>query len=139
MRDFRTFMTGVFALHPMWQVWLLAMSVVNGVLPLLFLPDLAAIVTLVGVFSGAILGLLLVRLQGFTKLLGLMHVPWIPMLATQIGLYPGFDGASYYSLWLTSAIVITAVSLVIDVIDVVIYFRNCSRCLVPDFDGLGLQ
>ena len=124
MRDMRTFMSGVSGLHPVWQVWLLVMAIVNGVLPLLFLPDLAAIVTLVGVSSGAILGLLLVRLQGFTKLLGLMHVPWIPMLATQIGLYPGFDGASNYSLWLTSAIAVTAISLVIDVIDVVIFFRG---------------
>jgi hypothetical protein len=123
MRDIRTFLTGAFGLHPIWQVWLLLMAIVNGVVPLFFLPDLAAIVTLVGVFSGAILGLLLVRLQGFTKLLGLMHVPWIPMLATQIGLYPGFDSASYYSMWLTSAIVITTISLVIDVIDVVIFFR----------------
>ncbi len=124
MRDIRTFITGVFGLHPIWQIWLLLMTIVNGVLPLVFLPDLAAIVTLVGVFSGAILGLLLVRLQGFTKLLGLMHVPWIPMLATQIGLYPGFDSANYYSIWLTSAIVITAISLVIDVIDVAIFFRS---------------
>ena len=123
MRDIRTFLTGAFGLHPIWQVWLLLMAIVNGVVPLFFLPDLAAIVTLVGVFSGAILGLLLVRLQGFTKLLGLMHVPWIPMLATQIGLYPGFDSSSYYSMWLTSAIVITTISLVIDVIDVVIFFR----------------
>lgn len=124
MRDIRTFVTGVFGLHPFWQVWLLGMAIVNGILPLFFLPDLAAIVTLVGVFGGAILGLLLVRLQGFTKLLGLMHVPWIPMLATQIGLYPGFDSASYYSLWLTSTIVITGISLVIDVIDVAVFFRG---------------
>ncbi len=124
MQDIRTFMSGVFGLHPIWQVWLLLMAVVNGVMPLLFLPDLAAVVTLAGVISGAILGLLLVRLQGFTKLLGLMHVPWIPMLTTQIWLYPGFDSASDYSMWLTSAIAVTAISLVIDVVDVTIFFRG---------------
>lgn len=124
MRSIRTFVAGVRGLHPLWQIWLLIMMVVNGILPFFFLPELAAIVTLFGMFSGAFLGLVLVHLHGFTKLLGLMHVPWVPMIAAQIGLYSGFNSASNYSLWLTAAILITAISLVIDAIDVAVFFKT---------------
>ncbi len=124
MQSIRTFVAGVRGLHPLWQVWLLIMMIVNGVLPFFYLAELAAIITLIGMFSGAFLGLVLVHLHGFTKLLGLMHLPWVPMIAAQIGLYPGFNSASNYSLWLTVAILITAISLVIDAIDVAAFFRT---------------
>ena len=58
------------------------------------------------------------------KAAGLMHVPWVPMIAAQIGLYSGFNSASNYSLWLTAATLITAISLVIDAIDVAVFFKT---------------
>ena len=111
IEDMKQFNAGVRSLHPLWQLWVVGLLMVNGVAPMFFIGELAAVVTLAGMVSGGLLGLILVRLHGFTKLLGLMHLPWVPMLAAQVGLYPGFDGNDPYSLWLSLSVVVTALSL----------------------------
>ena len=124
IEDMKQFNAGVRSLHPLWQLWVLGLLMVNGIMPMFFIGELAAVVTLAGMVSGGLLGLILVRLHGFTKLLGLIHLPWVPMLAAQVGLHPGFDGNDPYSLWLSVSIVLTALSLLIDSIDVAAYLRG---------------
>lgn len=120
----RRFMAGMRTLHPVWQLWVMILMLVNGIAPFFFLPDFVAIMMIAGTFSGAALGMVLVSATGFSKLLGLMHMPWVPMLVAQLWLYPGFDPASRYSLWLTAAIAVTMISLMIDAVDVRAWFRQ---------------
>ena len=126
LKQSRELAAGVMALPPAWQGWVAALVVVNGVAPLFFLPRLTAVVTLVAGITAFLMGLVLVRLYGYTKLLGLMHAPWAPMLAVSIYLYPGADDISAYKVWLTASIVLTTVSLAIDATDVVKFLKTHS-------------
>lgn len=127
LKQSRELIAGAMALHPAWRPWMAALILVNGVAPLFFLPRLTAVVTLVASVTAFILGLVLVHLFGFTKLLGLMHAPWIPMLAASIYLYPGADDFDSYKVWLTTSIVLTVGSLVIDASDVAKFLRTYQR------------
>jgi hypothetical protein len=101
-----------------------ALVAVNGVAPLFFLPRLTAVVTLVASFTAFSLALVLIRLHGYSKLLGVIHAPWVPMLATSIYLYPGADAMDGYKAWLSASIVLTIGSLVIDVTDVYRFLKS---------------
>ena len=126
----RTFMRGVFSLHPLWQIWVNGLVVVNGLWPLFFVPETATVVTIVGLLTGAALGFVLTHLHGFSKVLGLMHAPWVPMVVTQVMLHPGFAVVDHYVIWLTTSIVISVVSLLIDVCDVIVFLRGRSSKIV---------
>ncbi len=126
LKETRILTAGVLALHPVWRIWMAALVAVNGVAPLFFLPRLTAAVTLVAGLTSFALGLVLVRLHGYSKLLGLMHAPWVPMLACSVYLYPGADAMSVYKVWLTASIVLTIGSLAIDAIDVSRFLKGHS-------------
>lgn len=126
LKETRELAAGVMALHPAWRIWAAGLVAVNGVAPLFFLPRLTAVVTLVAGMTAFLLGLVLVRVHGYTKLLGLMHAPWVPMLAASIYLYPGADAMSVYKAWLTTSIGLTVGSLVIDATDVFRFLKSHS-------------
>ena len=55
---------------------------------------------------------------GFTRILGLGHILWVPMLAflfTRLGGIPANDA---YGIWIRSLFVFNGMSLVIDAVDV---------------------
>ena len=61
---------------------------------------------------------------GFTRILGLGHIFWIPLviyLISRIGSYPATE---VYGLWMRSVIILNSISLVIDITDVVRYIRG---------------
>lgn len=126
LKEMRELSAGMMALHPAWRIWIVALIGTDGVAPLFFLPRLTAVVTLVAGMTAFLLGLVLVRVHGYTKLLGLMHAPWVPMLAASIYLYPGADAMSIYKAWLTASIGLTIGSLVIDAIDVFRFLKSHS-------------
>lgn len=126
LKETKDLVAGALALHPVWWIWMAALVAVNGVAPLFFLPRLTAVVTLVASLTAFSLALVLIRLHGYSKLLGVIHAPWVPMLAASIYLYPGADAMSVYKMWLTASIVLTIGSLVIDATDVLRFLRSHS-------------
>ena len=132
IEDMKRFNAGIRGLHPLWQLWVMGMLLVNGIAPMVFIDELAAVVTLVGLLSAGFLGLIIVRLHGFTKIIGLMHLPWVPMLAAQIGLHPGFGNLDAYALWLSTSIAVTALSLLIDGADVAAYLKGVGAQAAKD-------
>lgn len=110
-----TFMRGVLGTGP-WALWVVLMVVVNGIVPLFFLPALEAVVTL-GVFAVAGAGMMTLTWRfGFTRILGAGHWPWlisVPWLATRVGLA---EGAMAW--WLIGLVAVNGLSLVLDANDV---------------------
>ena len=124
LREIKELVGGAWALHPVWRVWMTTLLAVNGVAPLFFLPRLTAVITIVASLTALAMALPLVRLHGYSKLLGLIHAPWVPMVAASIYLYPGADVMSPYKAWLTASIVLSIGSLVIDVSDIFRFVRS---------------
>ena len=126
------FMRGVRKMPWFWQLWVLLLVVVNGVGPCLFLSEQVAVVTLVAVALGGIIGEILCHVQGFTKLLGLMHTPWVPMFALQVLVLSSGTATGLFAKWLLVSTGITFVSLLLDVLDVVHYLRGNHKDLLKD-------
>ena len=127
IQAFKDFMKGIGSLALGWQLWIALMVGLNMIAPLAFLSHLEAQVTLAAILLSATTGLILTKVQGFTKLLGLMHVYWLALVPF---LYSRLESASSSELffnWMLSVIVVNSLSLVIDTADVIQYFRERNR------------
>ncbi len=102
-----------------WRLWLLILVALNALAPMFFLPRVEAVATLGAMVLSMGLMTLLTHWSGFSRLLGLGHIAWIPLLIflwTQLGSGPASD---LFGLWIRAVMVLDAVSLVIDASDVV--------------------
>ncbi len=121
MRAFIKFNKGVMKMPIQWQLWLLLLVCVNLIIPLFFIDRLEARLV-VGAFLGSVLLMtILTAVSGFTRLLGLGHILWLPLLYflwTRLDQIPGDD---LFGLWVRVLMMLNAVSLVIDAADVIRY------------------
>ena len=118
MGAFIKFNKGVMKMPIHWRLWLALLVIVNLVIPLFFLNRLEAQVVAGTLIASVILMTGLTALSGFTRLLGLGHILWIPLLYflwMRLEQNPADD---FFGLWLRVLMILNAASLIIDVIDV---------------------
>jgi hypothetical protein len=130
----KKFMLGTLRLPLLGQAWLMALMAANMIVPLLYLGRWEARIVLATFMVSFLLMLILTAASGFTRLLGLGHTLWIPLviyLVTRLDSVPGGDG---YGLWLRAVIVLNSISLVMDVWDVIRYARG-ERSEVVSFEA----
>lgn len=127
LKAIKDFYRGIRKLHIAWQVWILVMGVVNFMIPAFYCYRLEAQLSILAMFAGMIIGLALVKTQGFTKLLGLMHIFWIPLVVFFIFRMELFPMTDFYGLWIRMLVVINGTSLIIDTMDVVQFYKNKSK------------
>ncbi len=106
-------------LQPRWVVaWVGWLMVVNLLVPLFFLTHIEARVVLaVFAAAGMIMGFL-TRRFGFTRLLGLGHFVWFPLLFWLWGRVGAVPPQEAFGLWLRILMATNALSLLLDVADV---------------------
>ena len=111
--------------QPLWvSLWVLFLMLVN-MASLAFWQEAVARLILMNFLASAMLMMGLYARYGFTKILGLGHVPWIPLLAYVVMQIPAAEASfKRYLLILSVSMVI---SLVLDTIDVWNYFRSWER------------
>ena len=117
MNAFIRFNRGMMRMPSSWQAWLLLLVTVNAVIPLFYVGRLEAQMVLGVMFVNAILMTLLTGLTGFSRLLGLGHYPWLPLLYflwTRLDQIPADD---FFGIWIRVLMVLNALSLVIDTVD----------------------
>ncbi len=118
MRAFIKFNKGVMKMPVQWQLWLLLLVAVNLVVPIFFINRLDAQVVLVAFVASVILMTVLTALSGFSRLLGLGHIFWIPLLYflwTRLDQIPADE---FLGIWIRVLMTLNAVSLIIDAVDV---------------------
>ena len=106
------------------KLWVGLMVIFNMVIPLFFLERLEAQVVLAAIMASMALMTLITATTGFSRLMGLGHIFWIPLLYflwTQLDQIPPDDG---FGVWLRALMVINATSLVIDAVDVFRYLAG---------------
>ena len=124
MRAFIKFNKGMMKMPIHWQLWLLLLVGVNLIIPLFFLDRLEAQVVVGALLASMLLMTILTALCGFTLLLGLGHVLWFPLLYfpwTRLGELPGND---FFGIWVRALMMLNAVSLVLDTVDVKRYIAG---------------
>ena len=121
MNAFLKFMTGLLRTPAPWKPWLAALIGANAIAPLFFWDHVESRVVLATILASSILMTLLTARFGFTRILGLGHILWIPMLIfllSRLDSIPANDG---FGIWIRVLLVINAVSIVIDAVDVYRY------------------
>ena len=121
MHAFLKFHRGIMQMPRPWQVWLMLLVTANLVIPLFFLHRLEAQVVLAALLGSLVLFTVLTARVGFTRLLGLGHVLWVPLiwfLWTRLGDIPA---GGFYGIWIRAVMALNAASLAIDVVDVIRY------------------
>ena len=124
MRAFLKFNKGIMRMPLQWRLWLMLLVTANMVVPLFFLDRLEAQVVLAAILASLVLFTILTALAGFTRLLGLGHAPWIPLIWF---LWPRLEDIpldGFYSIWIRAVIALNAASLFIDVVDVIRYLAG---------------
>jgi hypothetical protein len=130
LTGFIKFNKGILRSSVLIKLWLMILAGANLLGPLFFLSRLEAQVV-IGTFmlSGCLMTVLTARF-GFTRLLGLGHVLWIPMLgwlAFRLEHIPAVDS---YGNWLRALVILNGLSLMMDVADVIRYLAGNRKELV---------
>ncbi len=130
MRGFIKFSKGILRMSWPIKLWVTLLVVANGVVPLFFLQRIEAQAVLVVMLVGATLMSLFTGRFGFTRIVGLGHILWIPLLgwlAFRLGQIPAEDA---FGLWVRGVMLLNALSLVLDIADVVRYAAGDRKELV---------
>ena len=119
MNGFIKFNKGVLRMSWPVKIWLLLLVAANAVAPLFFLDRVEAQAVLAAMMIGAMLMSLLTARFGFSRILGLGHILWVPLLgwlAFRLGQISADDA---FGLWVRGVMLLNTVSLVMDAVDVV--------------------
>lgn len=111
--------------QPLWvSLWVLFLMLAN-MASLAFWQEAVARLILMTFLASAMLMMGLYSRYGFTKILGLGHFPWIPLLAYVVTQIPAAEAS--FKRYLLVLSVSMGMSLVLDTIDVWNYFRSRAR------------
>ena len=119
MNAFLHFNQGILGMPTPWQLWLLVLVAFNALAPMFFLPRVEASATLGAFVVSVGLMTLLTHWTGFSRLLGLGHVFWVPLsffLWTRLG---SAHTDEPFGLWIRGVIALNAISLLLDAGDVI--------------------
>jgi hypothetical protein len=131
MRAFIRFNQGILAMPIHWKLWLGLLVGANLVAPLCFIERVEAKVVVGAFLVGMGLMTFLTARFGFSRILGLGHAVWIPLLAFLLPRCIDIPVGDSFGLWLRVLIVLNSASLVLDAIDVVRFMRGERGETVP--------
>ena len=134
MRSFIRFNRGLLGMPLHLRLWVGMLIGANLVAPLFFLEHIEARVTLAAGLIGMALMTALTGRFGFSRIVGLGHVAWLPLLTFLVGSVAEVPATTGFGLWLRSVIVLDAISLVFDAVDAVRFARGDRAETVPDLE-----
>lgn len=130
MKSVIRFMKSVFSMKAPWPLWVILLMALNMMGPLFFIHTMEAQAVLGSTMAGAMLMMFLFSRYGFVRLLGLGHIFWIP-LVIWLGLrIPEMGLDTPFGIWLALVLACNIVSLVMDALDVSLYFMG-DRKRIP--------
>ena len=129
LNAFREFNAGVSRMAIGWRIWMGCLVTVNFIIPWFILYRTEAQLTIAAGILGMFIALILVKLQGFTRLVGLMHFFWIPLVIYFWILLPEIPANDFLGIWIRSVICLNSISLVIDTVDVFRYIAGDRAAL----------
>lgn len=124
MRAFIAFNKGLLQSRPTIKLWLLAMVTLNLIIPIALIPNQVALVVIATMMSSMGLMTLLTARYGFSRILGLGHILWIPLSFYLFSLWQEHSLHSPFGLWLRLLTLINLISLVIDTADVIRFLKG---------------
>ena len=124
MKAMVDFFRTMLAMPKPWLVWLALLMAANMAGPIVFVRTPEGRMVLLAAMAGAAIQTAIFSSRGFVRLLGIGHLPWVPLifwLWPRVGQVPQ---NSIFRYWILSVIVLDVLSLIIDTIDVVRYISG---------------
>ncbi len=118
-----------FPIH--WKLFLVPMVVVNAVAPLFFLQHVEAQIVLGAFLVSFVIMVYLTGRFGFTRILGLGHILWIPMLIFLVPALGNVPSSDAFGIWIRILFVINVSSLAIDAADVTRFIAGDRAETIP--------
>jgi hypothetical protein len=118
------FLKAVMMMPKPWLAWIGLLVSANMLVPLYFIQTLEAKVVLVAMLCGVIIMTAIFGAKGFVRLLGIGHIPWVPMIPWLFTRFDNTSLESFFGYWLAAVIVLNTHSLIIDAMDVVRYIKG---------------
>ncbi len=131
MLAFRRFNQGRLAMPLLVQAWVLLLISVNIVAPFFFLEHVEAQAVLAAGALGMVLMTALTARFGFSRIIGLGHIAWVPLLGFLWSQLPDIPATDAFGIWLRAVIVLDATSLVLDAVDAIRFARGDRAETVP--------
>ena len=107
-----------------WKPWLISLLAANMIVPLFYITRLEAKVVLGVALLGGATFVVLTAFTGFSRLLGLAHFWWIPLVFFLSNRLDSYPATTAYGIWLRAVIVLDTGSLILDLANVVRYLRG---------------
>ena len=107
-----------------WKPWLISLLAANMIVPLFYITRLEAEVVLGVALLGGATFVVLTAFTGFSRLLGLAHFWWIPLVVFLSNRLDSYPATTAYGIWLRAVIVLDTGSLILDLANVVRYLRG---------------
>ena len=121
---FIRFNKGMLKMPVPWQLWILLLVGVNLIVPLFFLDRLEARMVLAAFLLNFVVMTALTGLVGFTRLVGLGHLFWIPLVVFLWTRLEQIPAEGVFGLWVRALMAINVLCLVIDAVDVTRYIAG---------------
>jgi hypothetical protein len=131
LKEMKVFMRGVNAMPLPWRGWLMVLVAANLVVPLFFIARPEALATIAAFFASMVLMLWLIRVQGYTRLLGLGHIFWIPLIYYLVSNFDRVPPVDAFGLWMRAVAIMNILSLIVDSVDVARYLAGERASLIP--------
>lgn len=112
------------------RLWLLVLIFANMVAPLFFLDRFEAQLVLAAFMAGGMFMTILTGWSGFTRLLGLGHIFWIPLLYFLWFRLDQIPSDDLFGIWIRVLMALDALSLVFDAIEVIRYIAGDRKEVV---------
>ena len=114
----------VLAMPKFWVAWMGVLTLVNLIGGLVFIQRHEGWVTVVVFLVSAMFISSLFKKLGYVKLMGIGHILWVPLVIWFWMRLEMAPEGGWLRIWMTTVIVCNTLSLIIDTVDVVRYFRG---------------
>lgn len=101
--------------------WLALLMAANMVGPIVFIKSLEGKMVILAAIVGAAIQIAIFGSKGFVRLLGIGHLPWVPLVLWLGSRFDQIPRDGIFRYWILSVIVLNTLSLIIDAIDVTRY------------------
>jgi len=103
----------------------------NGIGALFFINHLEAQIALASMLISMMLMMLLADRYGFTRILGLGHLPWLPLIIWLALRLDRIAAQAYLKEWLMTLMIANSISLLFDAVDVFRFWSGDRSEIVP--------
>ncbi len=124
MNAFIKFNRGILRLPIGVRLWMLLLVSANLILPVIYFQQSEARIVLLTFLASFLLMVLITGTSGFTRLVGLGHIFWVPLVLFLVSRLDSIPATDAYGIWIRSVIALNTISLVLDAVDAVRFARG---------------